>query len=623
MILLALVLLPMLFAAACYIIGRRDERARDWFSVGATIFIFILSWFASGEIALGGVCGMGLTFAASGFQKILAALTAFIWLGSHAFAREYFANSRNRNRYHAFSLITLGAVEGVFLSGDLFTTFVFFEIMSFTSWALVKQEETPAAIRAGQTYLAVAVICGMATLAGLFTLYHNIGTLAFDEMFAAAQIPDKTPIYVSAALILAGFGAKAGMFPAHIWLPEAHPAAPAPASAILSCILTKTGVFGVIILSAKLLRYDADWGMAVSILGAATMLSGAALALISIDLKRVLACSSLSQIGFILVGVGMQGLLGEENLLAANGTLLHIINHSLIKLALFTCAGVVYLNAHNLSLNKIRGCGRGKPFFTITFALCALSLSGIPGFGGYVSKTLLHESIIEYGGAPIIEWIFVISGGFTLAYMTKLFVCLFIEKGDSKPIKSMSPMTSALLALCAALMPVIGLAKPLTDAATALAQPFMGGEGVIIDINYFGGENLLGGAYSIAIGIFTYIVLARRLLMKNGEYVDIKPAWLSLEDRVYRPLIVKILPKIGLALAAAPNAFADVIIAFMARRVFNKGGDSRAPKEDSYFGRYSDEPFLRRGFTDTLAFSFLLFGLCVVITLIFVLLHKI
>ena len=169
------------------------------------------------------------------------------------------------------------------------------------------------------------------------------------------------------------------------------------------------------------------------------MFGGALLAVFSVDLKRTLACSSMSQIGFILVGVGMMELLGTENALAVRGTILHMVNHSMIKLILFMAAGVIYMNLHALNLNEIQGFGRRKPLLKGIFLAGALSIGGIPGFSGYISKTLLHESIVEYAielsahGEPsrwihAVEWVFLITGGMTLAYMTKLFVAIFIEK---------------------------------------------------------------------------------------------------------------------------------------------------------------------------------------------------
>ena len=412
------VFMPMLGGVASYLTGLKNMNARDWLAIIVSAATLVCTLFVEGEAHISGAFGLGLTFHVSDMQHILAVLAAVIWTGSELFGREYLHHVHGRNRYHLFALITLGATEGIFLSGDLFTTFVFFEIMSFTSYVTVKQTQDKKAMRAGQTYLAVAVGCGMATLTGLMLLYSQTGTLAFDGMYEAAASCDRGIIFTSAVLILIGFGAKAGMFPIHIWLPDTYPAAPAPFSAILSCILSKTGVFGILAVSCKLLRFDIDWGFLVLTLGTITMALGAGMALVSVDLKRTLACSSLSQIGFILVGVGMQCLLGDHSTIAMDGTIGHIVNHSMIKLGLFTAAGVMVMNKDTLDLNKLQGYGRHKPYLMVTFLLSALGVSGIPGFGGYISKTLLHESIVHYGGLQVFEWIFIISGGFTLAYMT-------------------------------------------------------------------------------------------------------------------------------------------------------------------------------------------------------------
>ena len=180
-----------------------------------------------------------------------------------------------------------------------------------------------------------------------------------------------------------------------------------------------------------------SWGNTLLFLGVVTMLLGGILALLSVNLKRTLACSSMSQIGFILVGISMQTLLGEHSAIAAGGTVLHMVNHSMIKLVLFVCAGIIYMNLHRLNLNDMKGWGRGKPFLTAVFLLGALDICGIPPFGGYISKTLLHESIVEYAsmlsGASYFvikccEYLFMFTGGLTVAYMTKLFVCIFVEK---------------------------------------------------------------------------------------------------------------------------------------------------------------------------------------------------
>lgn len=147
----------------------------------------------------------------------------------------------------------------------------------------------------------------------------------------------------------------------------------------------------------------------------------------------------MSQIGFILTGCSMQCLLGEENGLAVSGTVLHMVNHSMIKLVLFMAAGCIYMNLHKLDLNEIRGYGRNKPFLMLIFAMGAYGICGIPLWNGYVSKTLLHESIVEYmemlgrQGAnvlpfQVLEWAFLMAGGLTAAYMIKLFAAIFWKR---------------------------------------------------------------------------------------------------------------------------------------------------------------------------------------------------
>ena len=565
-----LVFLPMAAAALSYCIGKKSKAGRDLFVrlvMGLEFALALALAFTGGEglVSLPGVCGMGLHFTADGFRRIYAVIAAFMWLVSGQFSPEYFAHYRNRNRYYVFLLVTLGATEAVFLSADLYTTFVFFEIMSLCSYVWVVQDEKPESLRAGVTYLAVAVMGGMVLLMGLFLLYHEAGTLMISEL--AAALEGRKP-YAAAICMLIGFGAKAGAYPIHIWLPKAHPVAPAPASALLSGILTKTGVFGILVISVQVLTHDEVWGALILLVGVVTMFLGAMLALFSVNFKRTLACSSVSQIGFILVGVGMLGLLGEHNALAARGAFLHMVNHSMFKLVLFLVAAVIYQNTHKLDLNDIRGFGRNKPLLMVCYLLGALGIGGFPGWSGYVSKTLLHESIVEYvhglehgefisrfftaGSMTAIEWIFLLSGGLTVAYMTKLFVAVFLEKNEkyqaSKPW--LNRLSGVVLAVTACLIPVMGLLPGLTmDALADLAQGFLGVHHEAHAVHYFTWMNLKGSVISLAIGAAVYFTLVRGWMMKKQPdgtkaYVNRWPAWIDLEERLYRPLLEKILPGI-------------------------------------------------------------------------------
>ena len=535
------------------------------------------------------VCGFGLSFALDGFRVIYGCVAAFMWMMAAALSKEYFTHHKNRNRFYLFLLWTLGATMGVFLSADLYTTFIFFEIMSFTSYVWVAQEENAPSLRAAGTYLAVAVIGGLVLLMGIFMLYHQVGTFAIEELSqAAVACSDKSILYVAGCCMLVGFGAKAGAFPLHIWLPKAHPVAPAPASALLSGILTKTGIYGTLLLSCNLFLHDAPWGALILIIGVITMFGGALLAVFSVDLKHTLACSSMSQIGFILVGIGMQGLLREENALAVHGTLLHMVNHSLIKLVLFLAAGVVYMNAHALNLNEIRGFGRKKPLLKGIFLVGALAIGGIPFFGGYISKTLLHESILEYGGGAVmkaVEYIFLFSGGLTVAYMAKLFLAVFVEKNSDekrqeefdKMTSYMSPLSATVLTVSALVLLVWGLFPHYTmDRAAELGQSFMGLAETGHQVAYFSLENLGGALISIIVGVLVYFLVIRTLLIKPGFYVDAWPKWLDLENLIYRPLLLTILPAILGVICRILDSFLDGIVVLLRKSVYR---DSPLPYE--------------------------------------------
>ncbi len=593
-----MVFMPMVGALLSYLVGRKTKTGRNYLVCGIAILEFVCAIVlvlnlktAEGiVVSLPEICGMGLQFTVDGFRGIYAAIAAFMWMMTSIFSVEYFAHYRNRNRYYLFQLITLGATEAIFLSADLYTTFIFFEVMSMASYVWVAQDERKESMRAGATYLAVAVIGGLVMLMGLFLLYHETGTLEISQLYEACKGKN---VYAAAACLFVGFGAKAGAFPLQIWLPKAHPVAPAPASALLSGILTKTGIFGILVISCQILLHDEKWGGFVLIVGLITMFLGAVLAVFSIDFKRTLACSSVSQIGFILVGIGMQGLLGEENALAVRGTFLHMVNHSLFKLVLFMVAGVIFMNLHKLDLNEIRGFGRKKPFLAAVYLMGALGIGGMPLWSGYISKTLLHESIVEYihglqegafqsslffvSDVKTFEWIFLISGGLTVAYMCKLFVAVFIEKNTDEKLQEeydakkdyMKLGSAAVLGLSAILFPIMGILPGKTMNVLADAsQGFMGLTHVGHEVHYFTWVNLKGSVISIGIGVLVYFLIIRTWMMKKQEngckiYVNRWSHYLDLEDSVYRPILLRVLPGICGWVCVVLDRVTDVLAKFL------------------------------------------------------------
>lgn len=643
LLLLFLILFPTVCAPISYWIGTKNKRTRDNFVAvvtGLELAAAVLLMFGGeATVCIEGVLGLGLGFAADGFRCLMALIAAIGWFEATLMLREYFAHSRNRNRYYVFWLLTLTGTVGVFLSADLFTTFVFFEIMSFASWVMVIHTEKPDAMKAAETYLAVAVIGGLVTLMGIFMLYHQLGTLEINSLYdAAAAAENKTWLWIAGLLTLVGFAAKAGSFPLHIWLPTAHPAAPAPASAVLSGVIIKTGVFGILVLSTQIFRYDYTWGMLMLVLGVITMVLGAVLAVFSIDLKRTFACSSVSQIGFILTGIAMQCLLGSHNALAVDGTLLHIINHASVKLILFPAAGVIYCTTHTFDFNKIRGFGRGKPLLMLVMGIPMASLAGVPGLNGYVSKTLLHESIVEYihlvpetaALFTAVEWAFLFAGGLTAAYMLKVFICLFVqpsaegvhwEAADSNYATKLSMGTLTCLA---AIMPVLGLLpNKIMDGLAAMGRGFMHGHAPDHAVHYFAWINLKGALISLCIGAAVYLLVIRPLLTERDcrgvFYPDRWPQKVNLETALYRPLVCVILPFVGAVIARAGETIVEGTVALLSKALYYGQTRNIRPPEDEEFAAYQPAPKPRIGFRYSFAYSIIMMGVGLSLTLLYVL----
>ncbi len=601
--LLFLILLPMFGGGISYIAGRYSRTIRDYLADAVCLIEFaaVISCYSliGTELFIPGVCGLGMKLKLDVFRFIYALIIAFMWSATTIFSREYLHSHHNRNRYYLYVLMTFGSIMGVFLSADLFTTFMFFEMMSLFSYVMVVQDETHEAQRAAQTYLAIAIIGGLITLTGLILLYAQAGTLDIDEL-ANFKPEDKTALYISGFLVFVGFSAKAAIFPSHIWLPTAHTAAPAPSSALLSGLLTKSGLFGILVLSSGIFLHDSYWGFMLLVMAMITMVLGAVLAVFSINIKRTLACSSMSQLGFILTGVSMQCFLGENNDLAVRGTLLYMIGHSLIKLVLFLCAGVVHMNTHKLNLNDIKGFGKHKPVLMFAFIMGGLGLMGVPFWNGYLGKTLIHEAIVEHihelsASSELIifqicEWLFLISGGLTAAYVIKLFTALFIMKPSQDMHQKniyLSWHNAFILTISALILPVIGIFTGTADRISIMGSSFMNGPEHHHIVNYFSFENLKGSFISISIGIIVYFFFIRKLLIQRETYIDLWPEKLNIENLFFRPIIGIILPFIGALFAR----LVDLISAGPVSLMLSNASRIKfiRPPEDTDFGYYHDE----------------------------------
>ncbi len=347
--------------------------------------------------------GIPVYFAVDEMGRIFAALTVSMWCCSTLFSFEYMKHQEKEERYSAFSLMSLAALLGVCFSGNLVTTYLFYEMMTLATFPLVMHEQTKEAIAAGMNYLYYSVAGAFLGLVGIFFIYVNAadstrvgGKLAYQMGgFLKADLSgsESTVLLVVSFLMLLGLAAKAGMYPLHGWLPKAHPVAPAPASALLSGNITKMGILFTIrvIYYALGQAYLRNTWVEYTLLALATLtvLMGSAIAYREKVLKKRLAYSTVSQTSYVLVGVYML------HPVALVGGLMHVIFHSVIKNLLFLCAGAVIYNTGETRVDRIGGIGRKMPITMGCFTIAGLSLVGIPPTSAFISKWYLATGAMD------------------------------------------------------------------------------------------------------------------------------------------------------------------------------------------------------------------------------------
>lgn len=259
------------------------------------------------------------------------------------------------------------------------------------------------------------------------------------------------------------------------------------------------------------------------------------------------------------------------------------------------------MNLHQLDLNEIRGFGRKKPLLKFIFLMGALGIAGVPLWNGYVSKTLLHEAIVEYyhllaagevtkvilsaGAIKAVEWIFLISGGLTVAYMLKLFIAVFAEENEDAKKQAdfdnqksyMNGASSLVLTVSAVLLPVMGIFPgKVMQSMAVLAQEFMGNTSPAHTIAYFSLVNLKGAAISLGVGVLVYFFIVRKWMMKDQRYVNRWPEKLDLENALYRPLLLTVLPVVLGTICRILDRLVDGIVVLLRKTLYK---DSPLPHE--------------------------------------------
>lgn len=482
---------------------------------------------------------------------LFAVLITAVWFLSTIFSFAYMDHEQNLRRYYSFMIFTLGSILGVVFAGDFLSLFIFFEMMTFSSFVMVIHKQDREAMQAGSLYLYLAIAGGLSLLFAILMLYGSTGTLGMIPMLDMIGT-QRTAIFV---LFMIGFGIKAGLVPLHIWLPLAHPVAPSPASALLSGIMIKAGAYGILRVTMILyttgndigaadFRYLFNIGFVLMWVGIITMLAGAVMALLQSNTKRILAYSSISQMGFIATGLGVAVFMGHEGAMGFSGSVYHIINHAVFKAGLFAMIGAVYMVTHELDLSRLGGMAKKMPLVTVAFIIAALGIAGIPGFNGYASKTLIHDAMLEayqhFGlySIYVAERLFVIASALTICYFLKLFRGVFLGAVPEKLDRDyhLPVSTNLVLSVFAALVLGIGLYPNLILEKILLpASQILGFYGSGMDhlahFHFFEWHPLQAVLIVVIVAVFIYLPA-----MSRDWFEWIPPWWLSIQALVLQPI---------------------------------------------------------------------------------------
>ncbi len=385
---------------------------------------------------------------------------ATLWLLALVYSAGYMAGDEKLGRYWLFFMICLAWTMGVAYAGNLLTFLVFYELFSVMTYPLVIHTETPEARAAALKYIVYILIGGSLILLGIIGTFFFSGELALKVGGILSAETDRTALLVIFWCLIAGFGVKAALVPLHGWVPDAHPAAPAPFSAVLSGVMVAAGTFGI----ARVLFYVFGVEL-LSELGATQVLAGiaaftvlfaAVLAVNQDNLKRRLAYSTISQMGYVTLGFA---LLGEQALV---GSLVHIANHAFMKGCLFLCAGLLIKRAGIHNVSEMAGVARRMPVTMAAFTLAALGMIGTPPLSGFVSKWYLGLGMLEVDES---YYLIVLLGGALLAavYLLPIVYLAYFK----------APATSAApeAARVAAGEPAEAPAGGVSGAAAGFAEP--------------------------------------------------------------------------------------------------------------------------------------------------------
>ncbi len=487
-----LIATPILMAALMVLL-RKHPALQKFLSVSVSFILAIASALLLLQVWSGGIQAYevgewgkyGIILVADLLSAGMVVLTSFVSFLALIYSLDYIEERSLSASYYPLFSFLLAGLNGSFLTGDIFNLFVFFEILLLSSCGLVVANEhggvtkTSDKMEATFKYLVLNMISSIVMLIAVASLYATTGTLNMADisvklsaMSAAGTLP--WHVFAIALMFIVVFGNKAAIFPLHYWLPDVHPTAPSPISAMLSGVLIKVGAYGMLRVFF-LIFVDTLYIFkpVIIYLALATIVVGAISAVAQTDVKRLLAYSSVSQIGYVFLGIGFGSLYG------ITAALVYLVNHAVAKSMLFLTSGGIIHHAGTRDMRKMGGMVDSAPLMSLMFLVGAMSIAGMPPLGGFIAKFTLFDAGIgeKYYFEIGIALLFAV---FTLFYMFRAMLLMFWgEKRDVREYGEYSTHgTSPLIALpiivLALVVVAFGLyAEPLIALADATANQIL------------------------------------------------------------------------------------------------------------------------------------------------------
>jgi multicomponent Na+:H+ antiporter subunit D len=424
------VAIPLSAAFVAALAGRRSDRFCDSLGILASLVQFAISMFGIYLFQTEGIIvyavgawppPIGISMVLDGLSVFMLTTVNLIALIVVFYSVDYMARFTGKWQFYTLFLLMLAGMNGVVLSGDLFNLFVFLEVASVASYSLVAFGTEKHELEAAFKYAVMGTLGSLFILIGIVWLYAMTSTLNMADMAVQLQTREAGLLLVLvAAIFLMGFGLKAALVPFHAWLPDAHPSAPAPISAMLSGVLIKSlGIYAICRIFFSVIGMSGALASLLTTLGVLSMLIGVVLAVGQWDLKRLLAYHSISQVGYIILGIGLGTPLGLL------GAMFHLFNHSVFKSLLFLNSGSVEQATGTRDLRRMGGLSQKMPVTGGTTLVASMSIAGIPPFNGFWSKLLIILAAIEADHYWLAFWA-VLASLLTLASFTKVMKYAFM-----------------------------------------------------------------------------------------------------------------------------------------------------------------------------------------------------